>query len=158
LVERRSIKPLPARAALDAFQRRVEKPWGWESIWAENEAYTGKLIHVQAGKRLSLQYHDDKLETQCLLSGRAILVLEDSSGELHEIEMRVGQGYNVCPYQTHRLIALEDCDVVEVSTPERGTTVRIEDDFRRLDETEAVRALPDRGWQPASKSALRPRA
>jgi mannose-6-phosphate isomerase len=145
----RAKKPAAADAALESFRRRVEKPWGWEIVWAETDVYTGKLIHVEAGKRLSLQYHDCKLETQCLLSGRAILVLEDASGTLHEIDMQIGEGYTVRPFQTHRLIALVDSEVVEVSTPERGTTVRVEDDFSRLDETEAARALPNRGWSPS---------
>jgi mannose-6-phosphate isomerase len=142
----RAKKPLVADAELEPYQRRVEKPWGWEMVWAETDVYTGKLIHVEAGKRLSLQYHDCKLETQCLLSGRALLVLEDASGTLHEIDMRIGEGYTVRPFQTHRLIALLDSEVAEVSTPERGTTVRVEDDFSRLNETESVRALPNRGW------------
>ena len=64
------------------YQRRVEKPWGWETVWAETPQYVGKILHIRAGRRLSLQYHDQKLESQCLLSGRALLVIEDATGSL----------------------------------------------------------------------------
>lgn len=115
-------------------QRYVEKPWGWEIVWAETEAYVGKILHVRAGERLSLQYHDRKLETQSLLRGRAILVLEEARGMLREIAMEPGKGYTILPYQRHRLVGLTDADVVEVSTPEIGTTFRIEDDYARSNE------------------------
>jgi mannose-6-phosphate isomerase len=139
-------KPTPEAVELTPSYRRVEKPWGWEVIWADTPSYTGKLIHVEAGRRLSLQYHEDKRETQCLLSGQALLVIEDGDGQLREIPMQRGAGYTISPFQLHRLIAIEDSDLVEVSTPERGTTVRVEDDYARGDETEEVRASPQRGW------------
>src|ERR1700704_6352780 len=97
---------------------RVEKPWGWEIIWAETPVYVGKMLHVRAGKRLSLQYHDQKLETQCLVGGRAILTIGQDTDQLQEIEMQPLQGYTVQPFQRHRITALEDADIVEVSTPE----------------------------------------
>jgi mannose-6-phosphate isomerase len=122
-------------------QRYVEKPWGWEIVWAETEAYVGKLLHVRAGERLSLQYHDRKLETQSLLCGRAILVLEEARGMLREIAMEPGKGYTILPYQRHRLVGLTDADVVEVSTPEIGTTFRIEDDYARSDEAVLRRGI-----------------
>jgi mannose-6-phosphate isomerase len=127
-------------------QLRIAKPWGWEIIWALTPEYTGKFIHVLAGKRLSLQYHSQKLETQCLIAGRVTLVRGTSDGGLFETEMQAGRGYTIERGQIHRLIAHVDSDVVEVSTPERGTTVRLEDDYQRPDETEAMRALPQRGW------------
>ena len=142
-------KPRPRRVQLAPQARRIEKPWGWEVIWADTERYTGKLLHVHAGKRLSLQYHDGKLETQCLVSGRAQLMLEGSDGALQEIAMQPGAGYTVQPYQLHRLVAIEDSEIVEVSTPEAGTTVRVSDDFKRGDETEEVRSRPNRGWGSA---------
>src|SRR5579875_4047329 len=141
----RTTKPRPATVDLTPQHRRVEKPWGWEIIWAESDGYTGKLIHVLAGRRLSLQYHDSKSETVCLLSGRALLVVEDAAGDLREIPMQPHHGYTIAPFQLHRLAAIEDSDLVEVSPPERGTTVRVEDDYRRDDETEQVRAQPHRG-------------
>jgi mannose-6-phosphate isomerase len=119
--------------------KRVEKPWGWEIIWAESPSYVGKILHVRAGQRLSLQYHDQKLETQCLLSGRAILTLDSAEGELQQIEMEPHRGYTVHPYQRHRITAVEDADIAEVSTPETGTTFRLEDDFARPHETEDLR-------------------
>jgi mannose-6-phosphate isomerase len=147
-----------AATAADGSQcRRVEKPWGWEVIWADTPFYCAKLIHVHAGRRLSLQYHDDKTETQCLLSGKAVLVLESDAGVLTEITMQLGAGYTVLPLRVHRLIAIEDSEIVEVATPERGITVRLEDDYDRGDETEAVRALPDRGWaRPAQLEHQQP--
>jgi quercetin dioxygenase-like cupin family protein len=130
--------------------RRVEKPWGWEILWAEEAPhYVGKLLHVDAGKRLSLQYHDEKLETQCLLSGRVLLVVEDAEGALQEIEMERGEGYTIHPFQRHRLVAITDAEVVEVSTPETGTTFRLDDDYARPHETEELR----RTLSPANRRA-----
>jgi oxalate decarboxylase/phosphoglucose isomerase-like protein (cupin superfamily) len=129
------------------FSRRVEKPWGYELIFTQSDLpYTGKLLHIRAGKRLSLQYHDRKQETQYLLAGRALLVVEDARGELREIEMETGRGYTNHPGQRHRLAAIEDADIFEVSTPEIGNTYRLDDDYHRDTETEAQRALPNRGW------------
>jgi mannose-6-phosphate isomerase len=144
----RAPKPKPELVQLSPLHRHVEKPWGWEVIWAEGADYTGKLIHVLAGRRLSLQYHESKTETQCLLSGCAMLIVEDAEGQLSEISMQPGVGYTVTPFQLHRLVAVEDSDIVEVSTPERGVTVRVDDDYRRSDETEEMRAEPQRGWTP----------
>jgi mannose-6-phosphate isomerase-like protein (cupin superfamily) len=135
----------PAGNAPRPHQQRIDKPWGWEILWAETNRYCGKLLHIKAGNRISLQYHDQKLETQCLIHGRAILLISSNGGELIEIEMEPGKGYTIEPFQHHRLIALEDADVVEVSTPERGTTFRIADDFARLDETEEARRRYRRG-------------
>lgn len=119
--------------------RRVEKPWGWELLWAETPNYVGKILHISAGKRLSLQYHDQKLETQYLMQGRVVLLLEHDDGSLREVPMEPGKGYTIYPFQRHRLIALEDSDIVEVSTPETGMTYRLDDDYQRPDETEAMR-------------------
>jgi mannose-6-phosphate isomerase len=115
-------------------QRRVDKPWGWEAIWAETEYYVGKILHVRAGHRLSLQYHDQKTESQYLLSGRAQLLLDDADGVLQTILMETGACYTIVPFQRHRIIALDDSEILEVSTPERGITYRIEDDFGRSHE------------------------
>ena len=141
-------KPWPGDVDLEPHATRVDKPWGYEILWAESRHYTGKLLHIDAGKRLSLQYHDEKIETQCLVSGRALLIAEDAEGRLREIDMEPGKGYVIRPFQLHRLIAVEDAEIYEVSTPESGTTVRVEDDYRRPDETEAIRGSEGRGWQP----------
>lgn len=127
-----------------SFQRRVVKPWGWEELWAETPSYTGKTLHIRAGHRTSLQYHDQKTESQCLVRGRARLLLENEHGHMEEVEMEPGRGYTIQPFRRHRLIALAHSDVVEVSTPEIGTTYRLEDDYDRADETEEVRSRPNR--------------
>jgi mannose-6-phosphate isomerase len=122
--------------------QRVEKPWGYEILLSPPDApYTSKLIHVRAGKRLSMQLHDLKVETQTLVFGRAVLVLEGGDGELQEIEMQPGVGYHVAVGQRHRLCAGSDQDatIFEASTPEVGVTLRLEDDYARPDETEQQR-------------------
>lgn len=129
----------PSSFTIAPFQRRIEKPWGWEIVWAQTPMYCGKLLHIHAGKRLSLQYHDEKVESQYLVSGRALLTIEGPDGALHEIEMEPGMGYTIQPFQRHRLTGITDADIVEVSTPETGTTYRLQDDYARPHETEEVR-------------------
>jgi quercetin dioxygenase-like cupin family protein len=125
----------------EPFLVRVEKPWGYELIFTPPEKpYTGKILHVRAGKRLSLQWHDEKQETIMLLRGRATLLADDANHMLAEIEMEPGKGYSNVPGQRHRLIAIEDSDFVEASLPETGNTYRVEDDSGRGTETEAERA------------------
>jgi mannose-6-phosphate isomerase len=128
--------------SLEPHARRIDKPWGYEILLTpEDIPYTAKLIHVRAGKRLSLQLHDTKVETQTLVGGRGVLVLEGPDGELHELEMQPGVGYHVAVGQRHRLCAASDTDVTifEASTPETGTTLRLEDDYARPNETEELR-------------------
>ena len=132
----------PRTFSLEPLARRIEKPWGYEILLSPPDApYTSKLIHVQAGKRLSLQLHDIKVETQTLVAGRGVLVLEGEDGELHNIDMLPGVGYHVAVGQRHRLCAAADSDatIFEASTPEVGTTLRLHDDYARPDETEALR-------------------
>jgi mannose-6-phosphate isomerase-like protein (cupin superfamily) len=132
--------------ACEPYVQRVEKPWGCELLFTPPEKpYVGKLLQVRAGRRLSLQVHDGKWETMLLLHGRAELQVDDR-GELKTIPMQPGMGYSIVPGQRHRLIAVEDCQLVESSTPETGTTYRLEDDAGRGHETEDVRATPNRGW------------
>lgn len=115
--------------------RRVEKPWGSELVFTESFLpYVGKLISVRAGCRLSLQIHDVKMETMTLLSGRAQLTLEQPDGSVPTFEMERGKGYTVLPGMKHRLWGVTDAIVAEVSTPETGTTLRLEDDYGRPDE------------------------
>ena len=122
------------------FIQRVEKPWGFELLFTPpDRPYAGKLLHIDAGKRISLQYHDQKLETIVLLRGRAQLLIDNAAGELETIEMLPGQGYSNVPGQRHRLIAIEASDLLEASTPEIGTTYRLEDDSGRGHETEQSR-------------------
>ncbi len=132
----------PATFSVEPSARRITKPWGYEVLLTPPDLpYTAKLIHVHAGKRLSLQLHDAKIETQTLVAGRGVLVLEGADGQLHEIEMQPGVGYHVRVGQRHRLCAPPDADatVFEASTPELGLTLRLEDDYARPDETEQLR-------------------
>ena len=122
------------------YMKRIEKPWGWELHWTrEDLPYMGKLLHINAGARLSLQLHDKKSESWMLLSGRCKVVLEDTKGEMVETELQPGHGYTCALGQKHRLIGITDCEVIEVSTPELGTTWRLEDDFDRPHETPTQR-------------------
>ena len=90
--------------------------------------------------------HDEKLESWFLMSGRAKVVWDDEHGELVETELEPGLGYSCDIGGRHRLVGITDCAIVEVSTPEIGTTHRLEDDYARTDETEAVRSSAGRGW------------
>ena len=129
-----------SRFTNEPFLTRVEKPWGYELIFTPPEKpYTGKVLHLNAGQRISLQFHDEKQETIMLLRGEGILLCDNAAGELEEIEMEPGKGYSNVPGQRHRLIALEDCDFIEASTPEVGNTFRLEDDTGRADETAEMR-------------------
>jgi mannose-6-phosphate isomerase len=137
----------PSTFSVCGASRRVDKPWGHEVHWTpEDRPYVGKVLHIDAGKRLSFQVHDEKLETWFLLRGRAKVLWDGPDGELVETELEPGMGYSCVIGQRHRLIGITDCDVVEVSTPELGTTYRLDDDYARSDETEALREAPDRGW------------
>lgn len=120
----------------DSYVKRVEKPWGYELHWVpENAPYMGKLLHINAGSRLSLQVHDQKSESWFLMNGDAAVIWENSQGELIETILESGKGYTTALGQKHRLKGLTDCDILEVSTPELGTTWRLEDDFARPHET-----------------------
>lgn len=123
------------------FSIKVEKPWGHEIIFTPPSLpYTGKIIHILSGKRLSLQAHDAKQESYYLAKGECNVILEDKQGVLQTTPLLLGKGYTVAIGQKHRLWAVTDCDVFEASTPEIGTTYRLEDDYNRSDETPAARA------------------
>ena len=109
---------------------RVEKPWGYELHWAKTERYVGKVLHITAGHALSLQYHNVKDETIYLHSGRMLFEFEEN-GKLTKWEMKPGDVYHVTPKTVHRMTAIEDCDVLEVSTPELDDVVRLEDRYGR---------------------------
>jgi mannose-6-phosphate isomerase len=112
-------------------QGRVDKPWGYELRWAITDRYLGKIIHVNAGHKLSLQYHEHKDESILVLSGELDLVLEDDSGELRTHRLRAGECARVHPGRRHRFVAPVDVDLVEVSSPEIDDVVRLEDDYGR---------------------------
>lgn len=123
-----------------SFVKKISKPWGYEIIFTPADLpYAGKIIHILAEKRLSLQLHDKKQESWYLLQGRGKVIWENSNGELIETELTPGQGYTCKIGQKHRLAGITDCDIMEVSTPEIGTTYRLEDDYKRPDETEQMR-------------------
>jgi mannose-6-phosphate isomerase len=112
--------------------RKVEKPWGYEIWWARTERYVGKLLHVKKGESLSLQYHRVKEETIRLQAG--LLLLETAAAEglpLARLEMKPGDVFHIVPGTVHRMTGLEDCDILEVSTPELDDVVRLEDRYGR---------------------------
>jgi mannose-6-phosphate isomerase len=111
--------------------RRVEKPWGWELVWAETDAYVGKLLFVKTGESLSLQYHEVKDESWLVREGRATLELGGVGEELEAFEIAPGDVFRFRPGTVHRVTALEDLLVVEVSTPHLDDVVRLEDRYGR---------------------------
>jgi mannose-6-phosphate isomerase-like protein (cupin superfamily) len=116
--------------AVDA--RRVEKPWGWELIWAHTDAYVGKVLFVKAGESLSLQFHVEKDESWYVQSGRAVLELGEPGVKiLKEGVVTAGDCFHFTPGTVHRVKALEDTTIVEVSTPQLDDVVRLEDLYGR---------------------------
>jgi mannose-6-phosphate isomerase len=110
--------------------RIVEKPWGYEIIWAHTERYVGKVLHINKGESLSYQYHVVKDETIRLLSGALEMDIE-KDGEQRKLSLRPGECLHIVPGMKHRMIAIDDCDVLEVSTPELDDVVRLEDRYGR---------------------------
>lgn len=126
----------PKNFSTEPYIKRVDKPWGYELHWVpEGLPYMGKVLHINAGKRLSLQVHDTKQEAYFIINGRGSLEWEDTSGEMIETELQPGVGYRTSVGQKHRLKGITDCDIIEASTPEAGTTWRLEDDYSRPHET-----------------------
>ena len=118
------------------YQIKIIKPWGYEVILTPpNWPVTGKILHLADGKRCSLQYHDAKKETLILFSGEAFIILENQKGKLEKIKMKKNQGYSIKLFQKHRLKGIKNCLILEVSTPEKGRTVRLADDYSRPTET-----------------------
>jgi mannose-6-phosphate isomerase len=111
--------------------RRVDKPWGSELIWALTDRYCGKVITIETGKRLSLQYHEQKVESILVINGRLRLHLEDDAGAMTQRELGAGDTSHIPVGRRHRFEAIERVELVEVSTPELGDVVRVEDDFGR---------------------------
>lgn len=134
-----------------SYIKKVEKPWGYELHFTPDDLpYMGKVLHINAGKRPSLQAHDQKTESWFLIKGKVKLIIENNKGELEEVDMQTGVGYTTKLGQKHRLVGIEDSDVLEVSTPELGNTYRLEDDYARPTETEELRKNPNRGWNEKS--------
>ena len=125
----------PNLGGLDAWafeSRRVDKPWGHELIWAHAEDYVGKVLFVKAGESLSLQFHREKDESWYVESGKARLELGDAGDAVLNTEI-VGQGacFRYRPGTVHRVTAIEDTTILEVSTPHLDDVVRLEDAYGR---------------------------
>jgi mannose-6-phosphate isomerase len=125
----------PNLSGLDAWgvePRRVDKPWGHELVWAQTDAYAGKLLFVKAGESLSLQFHRQKDESWLVQAGRAKLELGSvGAAVLNEEVIGPGASFRFRPGTVHRLTALEDTTIVEVSTAQLDDVVRLEDRYGR---------------------------
>ena len=122
---------------------KIDKPWGHELHWAKTERYVGKVLHVKAGHALSLQYHNVKDETIFLWKGKMLFEIGQADAghpnaaaalgapALEKREMLPGESVHITPHTVHRMTAIEDCDIFEVSTPELDDVVRLEDRYGR---------------------------
>lgn len=126
--KRLAARPVSGRVAVT----HVPKPWGHETIWAQSDRYAGKILHINAGHELSVQYHNRKDETIYLLSGVIIYrVQKKREDTLEDVQLRVGESFRITPGTIHQMVAVTDCDVLEVSTPEIGDVVRLSDKYGR---------------------------
>ena len=110
--------------------RRVPKPWGYELIFAKTDRNVGKILHINRGESLSLQYHEMKEETLYVVAGELKLTVE-YGGQRRELPLRAGEAFHIPPRLIHRMEAVVDTDVAEVSTPELDDVVRLEDRYGR---------------------------
>jgi mannose-6-phosphate isomerase-like protein (cupin superfamily) len=110
--------------------RRVEKPWGYELVWAQTDRYVGKILHITAGQRLSRQYHVKKDETFLVESGEMDLEIGEGA-DTKVIRMKARDAFHCAPHTVHRMVGVTDVDVIEVSTPELDDVVRLEDAYGR---------------------------
>ena len=129
---RAPIKPATAKPGAGREKVvRVSKPWGHETIWAQSDRYVGKILHINAGQELSVQYHNKKDETVYLLSGEISYRVQNKAGVLDDVQLKVGESFRITPGTIHQMAALTDCDVLEVSTPELDDLVRLSDKYGR---------------------------
>lgn len=119
------------RFAVDV--KRVEKPWGYELVYAATEHYCGKVLFINAGEQLSLQFHKAKDETIYVFSGRVEFEIGDPGKPVDTEVVPPGRAFHLAPGTVHRLRALEDAVLLEVSTPEIDDVVRLEDRYGRID-------------------------
>jgi quercetin dioxygenase-like cupin family protein len=110
---------------------RVEKPWGYELIWALTDRYVGKIIHIEPGQLLSLQYHNRKDETIHVLKGEIFFRVKEGDS-LVERRMREGESYHIAPLTVHQMEAITAADLLEASTPEIDDVVRLKDRYGRV--------------------------
>lgn len=119
----------------EPYSEKIDKPWGYEiKFTPPGFKHTGKILFIQSGKRFSFQYHDQKEEVLFLFSGEARIWLENKHGKIEKKPMEPKKGYLIKKIQQHRVEAINDCYIFEVSGIEKGTTFRIEDDFQRDNE------------------------
>jgi mannose-6-phosphate isomerase len=131
--KRRAVRPKSGRSTV----MHVPKPWGHETIWAHTDLYVGKILHINAGHELSVQYHNRKDETIYLLWGEIIYrVQREGDDILDDVQLNVGESFRITPGTIHQMIAVTDCDVLEVSTPEVDDIVRLSDKYGREGTTE----------------------
>jgi mannose-6-phosphate isomerase len=116
----------------ERLPKKTEKPWGYELLYALTPRYAGKIIFVEKGKRLSLQYHNEKDECMYVLSGRMTLEMGTLGGKTTYIECDPGYCVHITPRTRHRVEALEDLTILEVSTPELNDVERLSDDYGRV--------------------------
>jgi mannose-6-phosphate isomerase len=114
-----------------ADESRVDKPWGYEIRWAITDRYLGKILHVNRGEALSLQYHERKDECLLVSHGSIDIELGGADGNLEKVRMRSGDTVHLTPGTRHRITAVEDADIFEVSTPEIEDVIRLEDRYGR---------------------------
>lgn len=110
--------------------KKVPKPWGYEIIWAHTDRYVGKILHINAGHALSVQYHNRKDETIYLLAGEMKYWVKLGS-ELEDVRLRQGDAFRITPGTVHYMEAITDCDILEASTPELDDVVRLQDRYGR---------------------------
>jgi mannose-6-phosphate isomerase len=110
--------------------KRVPKPWGYEIIWAHTDHYVGKVLHINAGHALSVQYHNRKDETIYLLSGEMKYWVK-LGDELEDVRLEQGDAFRITPGTVHYMEAITDCDILEASTPDLDDVVRLEDRYGR---------------------------
>jgi mannose-6-phosphate isomerase len=120
----------------------VSKPWGSELWFAHTERYAGKILRVRAGCRLSVQYHEQKDETSYVLSGRVIVSQGASAEEMTTRELEPGESWRNAPGVVHTLEAVEDAEIIEVSTPQLEDVVRLEDRYGRVPDATPSKAVP----------------
>lgn len=114
--------------------KHVPKPWGHETIWAHTDNYVGKILHINAGEALSVQYHNVKDETVYLLSGELIYRIWEGEGDdkqARDVGLKIGDAFRIVPGTIHQMEAVTDCDILEVSTPHLDDVVRLKDKYGR---------------------------
>jgi mannose-6-phosphate isomerase len=116
---------------MSRLPNRVEKPWGYEIIWAHTDRYVGKILHIEAGHLLSLQYHERKDESIYVLSGEIVLRLREDE-TLIERRLKAGAAFHIHPTLVHQFEAVVASDLLEASTPEIDDVVRLQDRYGRV--------------------------